>query len=130
MSGLRGRIKRLTRSNYVYFSPADLAIIRDQYLGYLTDEGGTPKQFSTVCEEIEQIISQRTPETIEAYSKKLNEISREDPKAYYAWMYQVHSNLHNDHLDGFWIWDTKFIEILMRRLDDARRYFRDKQKST
>jgi hypothetical protein len=93
----------------------------------LNDEGGTPTQFSRVCREIEQIFAQ---ESLEAYGKKLNEISRDDPRAYYAWMYRVHSNLHNDHLDGFWIWDTKFIEILMRRLDDARKYFKDKTKST
>jgi hypothetical protein len=119
----------MLKSNYVYFPPADLAIIRDHFLGSLVDEGGTPSQYTGLFKELTQILAQETDECIEEYREKLNELCRINPRGYYAWMYKVHSDLHDDHLEGLWIWDTNFIGILMRKLDDARRYFRNKKKS-
>jgi hypothetical protein len=123
MSALKSRINRLVRNNFVYFSPAELAAIRDKYKGYVEDEGATLDEYRQVCSDLEGCLDRNVNDGGSEYNKKVGEICRSDVNAYHAWMHNLYAALHNDHPDGLWLADTKHISIFLEKLEDARRYF-------
>lgn len=127
MSGLKSKINRLVRNNFVYFSTADLAVIRDQFKGYVDDQGATVGQYKKAFEELETALDRRIKGVGNEYRDKLDKLYESDVKAYYAWMYKIHAGLHRNHQDGLWSSDAKFIGILLQKLENARRYFDTKR---
>lgn len=126
MSGLKTRVSKLVNDKFVYFSYADLVLIRDFFKDYLDDQDAVLKDYDKQCKELEACLEQWVKDKSCDYHARVNELAQNDPLAHYAYLHKIYVGICASHPTGWWVWETRVAEPFFTNLKAAKKHFEDK----
>lgn len=128
MSALENKVRKLLRSKYIYFSQAEITLIREQFRWYVEDRGGNLNQYKNLCVELRDLFEPERRNGGDTYRRRIEEVCKSEIQGYFAYMFEVHEELFKNCDTGYWVSNVGLADALGRRLNDAKSYLRDQKK--